>query len=194
MDSKTVLLTLIFLPAIQCILLEAILIASTLGLSRIAEETYERQFKLDNCTLSYDKPYVQYTSKKQLFNDGVYFNSSNGKLLDKIFKEGRIIRKDESDCYKAVKDNSSDDILTFGSLLDLHKANIFTFPSLEESLHHYFENGGSFQLSMTMKRKMEAHLNSQPLPKTNKENAKKYYLKKMIWDAIFPPEKSSVNN
>ena len=194
MYSKSGLLILIFLPAFHCILLEVILIASQLGLSKIAEETYKNRFKLDNCTLSYEKPYLQFKTKKQLFDSGIYFNKTNGELLDKIFKEGRIIRKDENDCYKAVRDNSNDDILTFGSLLQLHEANIFLFKGLEETLHHYFEHGGTFQLSMVGKRKIEAHWNSQPLSKTNKEDAIKYSLKKMIWDSIFPPEKSSVNN
>ena len=194
MDTKSGLLILIFLPTFHCILLELIFIASQLGISKIAEETYKNRFKLDNCTLSYEKPYLQFKTKKQLFDSGIYFNKTNGELLDKIFKEGRIIRKDENDCYKAVRDNSSDDILTFGSLLQLHEANIFLFKSLEETLHHYFEHGGTFQLSMVGKRKIEAHWNSQPLSKTNKEDAIKYSLKKMIWDSIFPPEKSSVNN
>ena len=95
MYSKSGLLILMFLPAFHCILLEMILIASQLGLSKIAEETYKNRFKLDNCTLSYEKPYVQFKTKKQLFDSGIYFNRSNGELLDKIFKEGRIIRKDE---------------------------------------------------------------------------------------------------
>ena len=194
MDSKSGLLILIFLPAFHCILLEAIFIASQLGLSKIAEKTYKNQFKLDNCTLSYEKPYAQFTTKKQLFDSNIYFNRSNGELLDNIFKEGKIIRKDENNCFKAVTDNSSDDILTFGSILDLHKENIFVFPPLEESLHHFFENGGSFQLSMTQKRIMEAYWDSQPLPETNRDSAKKYFLKKMIWDSIFPPGKSLVNN
>ena len=194
MDCKSGLLFLISLPTFHCILLEAIFIASQLGLSRIAEEAYENRFKLDNCTLSYEKPYLQFTTKKELFDSGIYFNRTNGELLDKIFKDGKIIRKDENNCYQIVEDNSSDDILTFRSIQDLHEANIFVFPPLEESLYYFFENGGSFQLSMVQKKEMEAHWDNQPLPKTNKDSAKKYFLKKMIWDSIFPPEKSAVNN
>ena len=194
MYSRSGLLILMFLPAFHCILLEMILIASQLGLSKIAEEAYKSRFKLDNCTLSYEKPYLQFKTKKQLFNSGIYFNKTNGELLDKIFKEGRIIRKDENDCYKAVRDNSSDDILTFGSLLQLHEANIFLFKGLEETLHHYFEHEGTFQLSMVEVRKVKAYWNNQPLSKTDKEDAIKYAIKRMIWNSIFPPEKHAVSN
>ena len=194
MNCKSGLFILISLPAFHCILLETILIASQLGLSKIVGESYKNRFKLDDCTLSYEKPYVQFNTKKQLFDNGIYFNKTNGELLDKIFEEGKIIRKDENNCYQVVEDNSSDDILTFKSILDLHKANIFVFPLLEESLYYFFENGGSFQLSMIQKKEMEAYWDKQPLPTANKDSAKKYFLKKMIWDSIFPPGKSLVNN
>ena len=194
MDTKSGLLILTFLPTFHCILLELIFIASQLGISKIADEAYKSRFKLDNCTLSYEKPYLQFTTKKELFDSGIYFNRTNGELLDKIFKDGKIIRKDENDCFKALRDDSNDDILTFGSLSQLHEANIFLFKGLEETLHHYFEHEGTFQLSMVEVRKVKAYWNKQPLSKTDRGDAIKYAIKRLIWDSIFPPEKHAVSN
>ena len=194
MDTKSGLLILIFLPTFHCILLELIFIASQLGISKIAEETYKNRFKLNNCTLSYEEPYLQFKTKKQLFDSGIYFNRTDGELLDKIFQKGQIIRKDENDCYKVVEDDSNVDILTFGSLLQLHEANIFLFKGLEETLHHYFEHEGTFQLSMVGIREVEAYWNNQPLSKTDRGDAIKYAIKRLIWDSIFPPEKHAVSN
>ena len=193
MDTKSGLLILIFLPTLHCILLELIFIASQLGISKI-EEAYNSRFKLDNCTLSYKQPYLQFKTKKQLFNSGIYFNKTNGELLDKIFGEGKIIRKDENDCFKALRDDSNDDLLTFGSLAQLHEANIFLFKGLEETLHHYFEHEGTFQLSMVEVRKVRAYWNKQPLSEKDRGDAMKYAIKRLIWDSIFPPEKHAVNN
>ena len=194
MDTKSGLLILIFLPTFHCILLELIFIASQLGISKIAEETYKNRFKLNNCTLSYEKPYLQFKTKKQLFDSGIYFNRTDGELLDKIFQKGQIIRKDENDCFKALRDDSKDDLLTFGSLSQLHEANIFLFKGLEETLHHYFEHEGTFQLSMVEVRKVRAYWNKQPLSEKDRGDAMKYAIKRLIWDSIFPPEKHAVNN
>ena len=194
MDCKSGLFFLISLPAVHCILLETILIASQLGLSKIVGESYKNRFKLDNCTLSYEKPYLQFKTKKELFDNGIYFNRTDGELLDKIFQKGQIIRKDEKDCFKALRDDSNDDILTFGSLSQLHEANIFLFKGLEETLHHYFEHEGTFQLSLVEVRKVKAYWNKQPLSKTDRGDAIKYAIKRLIWDSIFPPEKHAVSN
>ena len=194
MDTKSGLLILTFLPTFHCILLELIFIASQLGISKIAEETYKNRFKLNNCTLSYEKPYLQFKTKKQLFDSGIYFNRTDGELLDKIFQKGQIIRKDENDCFKALRDDSNDDLLTFGSLSQLHEANIFLFKGLEETLHHYFEHEGTFQLSMVEVRKVRAYWNKQPLSEKDRGDAMKYAIKRLIWDSIFPPEKHAVNN
>ena len=190
MDCKSGLFFLISLPAVHCILLETILIASQLGLSKIVGESYKNRFKLDNCTLSYEKPYLQFKTKKELFDNGIYFNRTDGELLDKIFQKGQIIRKDENDCFKALRDDSNDDLLTFGSLSQLHEANIFLFKGLEETLHHYFEHEGTFQLSLVEVRKVKAYWNKQPLSKTDRGDAIKYAIKRLIWDSIFSARKT----